>query len=92
MNDPVLGMDLVLPADAEPLAERTAALGEWCQGYLLDWRPAVSRRTRQLPEDAAELIRDFTDISAAGFEVDASDEEDEVALPMCGICARSACC
>ncbi|HWS02338.1 MAG TPA: UPF0149 family protein [Gammaproteobacteria bacterium] len=80
MNDPVLGMDLVLPADAEPLAERTAALGEWCQGYLLGLAAGGVTQDTQLPEDAAELIRDFTDIAAAGFEVDASDEEDEVAF------------
>lgn len=80
MNDPVLGMDLLLPAEGAPLFERTAALGEWCQGFLLGLAAGGVGQDTQLPEDVSELIRDFTEISRAGFEVDEGDEDDEVAF------------
>lgn len=80
LNDPVLGMDLLLPADSEPLAERTAALGEWCQGFLLGLASGGITRDTPVPDDVAELIRDFTEISRAGFDVEAGDEEDEDAF------------
>lgn len=80
INDPVLGMDLLLPADGQPLFERTAALGEWCQGYLLGLAAGGISEETPLPDDVAELIRDFTDISRVGFEVDDGDDEDEVAF------------
>lgn len=80
LNDPVLSMDLLLPDDGEPLAERTAALGEWCQGYLLGLAAGGINQDTLLSEDVAELIRDFTEISSAGFDVDAADDDDEVAF------------
>lgn len=80
MNDPVLGMDLLLPAGNAPLFERTAALAEWCQGFLLGLAAGGVSQDTPLPEDVGELVRDFTEISRAGFEVDENDEEDEVAF------------
>jgi uncharacterized protein YgfB (UPF0149 family) len=80
LNDPVLSMDLLLPDDAQPLAERAAALGEWCQGYLLGLAAGGVRQDTALSEDVAELLHDFTEISSAGFDVDPADDEDEVAF------------
>ena len=80
LNDPVLGMDLLLPADSQPLAERTAALSEWCQGFLLGLAAGGITRDTPVPDDVSELIRDFTEISRAGFDAEVGDEEDENAL------------
>lgn len=80
LNDPVLSMDLLLPADVRPLAERIAALGEWCQGYLLGLAAGGIDQDALLPTDVAELIHDFTEISSVGFDVDATDDNDEVAF------------
>lgn len=80
LNDPVLGMDLLLPAEGQPLLDRTAALGEWCQGYLLGLAAGGVAQDTPLPDDVAELIRDFTEISRVGFEVDDADDSDEVAF------------
>lgn len=80
MNDPVLGMDLLLPTDGQPLFERTAALSEWCQGFLLGLAAGGIQQDTQLPEDVAELIRDITEISRADFEIDDADDEDEQAF------------
>ena len=80
LNDPVLGMDLLLPPEGQPLFERTAALGEWCQGYLLGLAAGGIAQDTPLPDDVAELVRDFTEISRVGFDVDDDDEGDEVAF------------
>lgn len=80
MNDPVLGMDLLLPTDTQPLFERTAALGEWCQGYLLGLAAGGIHQDTMLPEDVAELVRDITEISRADFEIEEADEDDEQAF------------
>lgn len=81
LNDPVLSMDLLLPAEGQAsLAERTAALGEWCQGYLQGLAAGGIAHDTPVPDDVAELIRDFTEISRAGFELDEDNEEDEDAF------------
>lgn len=82
MNDPVLGMDLLLPRDIQPLFERTAALGEWCQGYLLGLAAGGIHQDTSLPEDVAELVRDITEIARADFEIEIeeADEDDEQAF------------
>ncbi len=80
INDPVLGMDLVLPDPEQSLPERTAALGEWCQGFLLGLVSGGIAEDSQLPDDVFELIQDFTEISRAGFELDSASEEDEDAF------------
>lgn len=80
INDPVLGMDLLLPSESDPLANRTAALAEWCQGYVLGLAAGGVNQETQLSEDVAELVRDFTEIAQAGFDIEDADEEDEVAF------------
>jgi len=80
LNDPVLGMDLLLPADSRPLADRTVALGEWCQGFLLGLAAGGIARDTPVPDDVTELLHDFTEISRAGFDTESGNEEDEHAF------------
>ncbi len=70
----------LLPDDETGLAERTAALGEWCQGFLYGMGLAGERLPlEQLPDEAGEVLRDMGQIAQAGFEGGAEDEEDETA-------------
>ena len=70
----------LLPDDEEGLAERTAALGEWCQGFLYGMGLAGERlQLDALPDEAGEVLRDMGQIAQAGFEGGAEDEEDEAA-------------
>lgn len=70
----------LLPDDETGLAERTAALGEWCQGFLYGMGLAGERlKLEQLPDEAGEVLRDMGQIAQAGFEGGAEDEEDEAA-------------
>lgn len=80
INDPVLGMDLLLPSESDPLPDRTAALAEWCQGYLLGLAAGGVSQETLLSEDVSELIEDFTQIANVGFDLDDTDEEDEIAF------------
>ncbi len=70
----------LLPDDDTGLAERTAALGEWCQGFLYGLGLAGERlQLDALPDEAGEVLRDMGQIAQAGFEGDADDDEDEAA-------------
>ena len=71
----------LLPDDETGLAERTAALGEWCQGFLFGMGLAGSDLALDgMAEEAGEVLRDIGQIAQAGFEGEAGDtEEDEVA-------------
>ena len=70
----------LLPDDETGLAERTAALGEWCQGFLYGMGLAGERlRLDALPDEAGEVLRDMGQIAQAGFEGDAEGDEDEAA-------------
>lgn len=74
-----LEFELLLPDDEEGLADRTAALGEWCQGFLFGMGLAGDRLdVEELGEETAEVLRDMGQIAQAGFE-GAGGEEDETA-------------
>jgi hypothetical protein len=66
---------LFLPDDDAPLAERAEALGGWCRGFL--YGIGYGGAGREWPEDCAEILRDFADITR--LDADASGEEDEAA-------------
>jgi uncharacterized protein YgfB (UPF0149 family) len=72
-------LELVLPADELPLAERIAALAAWCHGFisalgLAGLRPGELDAERR--EQIAEIIRDFAEISQASTDAVASNEAD----------------
>ena len=78
-NDESLGFMLLLPHDDESLALRTRALSRWCEGFLYGLALGGIRDDAPLPHDSAEIIRDFYDISHAGFSSGQADDADEAA-------------
>ncbi|MDX1497489.1 MAG: UPF0149 family protein [Salinisphaeraceae bacterium] len=68
---------LMLPDDDAPLDARVEALANWCDGFLHGLARAEHLDIRDLSEDAQELVRDFTELSRAGIEADADNEDDE---------------
>jgi uncharacterized protein YgfB (UPF0149 family) len=63
----------LLPADDAPIADRTLALGEWCQGFLYGLGTGVAvPEVASLEGEAAEVLRDMTEIT----HVDVDPEED----------------
>ena len=78
-NDDALGFALLLPHDDEPLALRTRALSHWCEGFLYGMALGGVREATPLPPDSAEIIKDFYDISHAGFSSEGTEDADEAA-------------
>ena len=79
LHDDALGFVLLLPADDEPLTLRTRALGHWCEGFLYGMALGGTRDDAPLPEDSAEIMKDFYEISHAGFTARETADADEAA-------------
>ncbi len=75
-GDPSLVM---LPEDATPLSVRTGALSEWCGGFLYGLALGGIREDLARSDTVEEVMKDFYDISHAGFVTQAPNEEDETA-------------
>jgi len=78
-NDDALGFVLLLPHDDEPLALRTRALSHWCEGFLYGIALGGIRDDAPLPNDSAEILKDFYEISHAGFSSEGTEDADEAA-------------
>ena len=77
--DPDMEFALLLPEDAQPLTVRTAALAEWCQGFLYGLGAGSIPDASRLPGDAGEIVRDFVEISRADVDPGQADESNESA-------------
>jgi uncharacterized protein len=78
--DGALGFQPLLPSDDEPIGDRTLALGEWCQGFLYGLGTGVAvTDASQLPGDAAEVLRDMTEITHVDVDPEDDTESNEEA-------------
>jgi uncharacterized protein YgfB (UPF0149 family) len=69
----------LLPDDEAPLKDRADALSLWCQGFLYGLGSGNTADPAVVSTEAAELIRDLTEITHVGVEADEQNEENEVA-------------
>jgi uncharacterized protein YgfB (UPF0149 family) len=76
---PDMEFDLLLPADEQPLDVRTAALAQWCQGFLYGLGAGAIPDASELPGDVGEVVRDFSEISRAGVDAAQEDDSNEAA-------------
>jgi len=76
---PDMDFELLLPADEEPIAARTAALAQWCQGFLYGLGSGAITDVRELPGDVGEIVRDFVEITRAGVDAEQGEESNESA-------------
>ena len=72
MGDGLLDLRLLLPDDEQPLTERVAALGAWCEGFLLGISRAQTGGKSALSKDVRELLGDLVEIT----KVDPQELED----------------
>ena len=79
LENSVLDFHPLLPDEDKPLEERVVALAEWVQGFLLGLSEGGSADPDKLPDDSAEIFRDFTNIAGAGSYEVGEGEEDESA-------------
>lgn len=78
-NDDALAFMPLLPDDDRPLELRARELGHWCEGFLYGMALGGVRAGAPLPEDTAEMLKDFYEISHAGFASEGTDDADEAA-------------
>jgi uncharacterized protein YgfB (UPF0149 family) len=76
-DDPVF--DLLLPEEEQPIDARTAALAQWCQGFLYGLGSRVSKDASRRPGDAGEVVRDLSEITRVGVDGDDDEESNESA-------------
>ena len=76
---PDMEFELLLPADEQPIDVRTAALAQWCQGFLYGLGAGAVPDASELPGDAGEVVRDFIEISRAGVDASQDDESNQAA-------------
>ncbi len=69
--------DLILPDDGQTLDIRTAALAHWCQAFLTGLAGCGLKDIEAMPEDARELVGDFSEITRAGIDKDQDREQAE---------------
>lgn len=68
-----------LPDDATALEQRTAALSQWCQGFLYGLGTTRMIEAGKMPGNIDEILLDFTSIGRAEVESSDNAEEDEEA-------------
>jgi uncharacterized protein YgfB (UPF0149 family) len=71
------GFTLVLPEEDVPLAERVAALAEWCGGFLYGVGAAGASEAAAKSGTVAEILGDLADISRAELEPDRDGDAGE---------------
>jgi uncharacterized protein YgfB (UPF0149 family) len=74
LRDRQMAFQPLLPDDADGLAARTAALGEWCQGFLYGLGTGHLHSLDGAGDEVDEILRDFTEITHV--DVDPQDSED----------------
>ena len=80
LREGMLQFQPLLPADDEPLDDRTAALGEWCQGFLYGLGTGSGLpEASDLPGEAAEVVRDMTEITHVDVDPEDDPETNEAA-------------
>jgi uncharacterized protein len=74
-----LEFELLLPEDEQPIDARTAALAQWCQGFLYGLGTSVVQDESGLPGDIGEIVRDLTEITHVAVDTEQTEESNESA-------------
>ena len=78
LEDAALHFAPLLPGDDAPLAERVAALREWCEGFLYGFGIA-SGLPDELPPDAREALEDIGELTRLDTSGVGETEDEEQA-------------
>ncbi len=70
------GFQLLLPADTEPISERTQALADWCRGFVMALFQGPYKSVEDLPQSLREIVGDLLEISQAESSGDDPEGED----------------
>ena len=67
----------MLPDDAVSLADRAAALGAWCEGFLYGLAGRIKLNLRECSEEVREIVKDFTEFTRSSLDSGSDDEGEE---------------
>lgn len=73
LQDEQMGIQLLLPDDDVDISDRVAALGQWCQGFLIGFGSSGVNVDTELSGDTADALRDFA--SFVHINPDVEDDE-----------------
>jgi len=76
LEDRDFAFALLLPDDAQPLAVRSAALFDWCRGFLGGFGLAAGARP-SLSDEGGEALADLARLAAAQPDADAEEDAGE---------------
>jgi uncharacterized protein len=79
LEGPEMEFELLLPEDGESIDARTAALAQWCQGFLYGLGTSVVQDEAGLPGDIGEVVRDLTEITHVAVDTEQTPESNESA-------------
>jgi uncharacterized protein YgfB (UPF0149 family) len=74
-----MSFEPLLPDDAQPLDERTAALSQWCVGFLYGLGSGAIQDLSKLSGEVGEVVKDFDELTRVGVGTGESEEENESA-------------
>ncbi|MGB1140801.1 MAG: UPF0149 family protein [Halioglobus sp.] len=80
MDDEEFGFHPLLPDDDTDIRERTAAMADWCSGFLAGFAlvsAAADRSGEALSQDSGEILRDIAAIAEAEVDEDADEDDSE---------------
>ena len=78
LEDEEFNFQLFLPADEAEMAQRLAALGDWCRGFMAAYALGISESSGiTLGDELADVLRDMSAIADVNPEVDAEGEDEE---------------
>ncbi len=78
LQDPELGLRLLLPPDEAPLQQRLEAVRAWSHGLLYGLAVAGLTDYRHLPEDTAAFLEDCRTIATTEFEARESEDSETI--------------
>ena len=80
LDDDSFAFEPLLPDLERPIAERTEALLQWCQGFVGGLGLGGFVDERRLSSDGREVLRDLIEISRTAVSLDDDEDVDETAL------------
>ncbi len=76
LNDTELGFELLLPNDdIVSLTQRTVALTQWCEGFMLGAGLAGLKADDKIPDDCVEILKDISEITKAKVNHAVEDQD-----------------
>lgn len=79
MAEETMDLTLLLPDDSDELGNRVAALGQWCEGFLVGFGTgSAGTRDAELPAGLQEAISDLAAVSQVALPDDSGDDEERM--------------